>query len=263
MAIPLIWQDAVPGAILMAGRDRDETFGRGERMLVSFVADVTAMTVSGFEDRRALEDVYLGTMATLMETVEAKDIYTRGHTDRVTELAGALARAVGIKGEQLEEIKRAAALHDIGKIALPDRIILKPGPLTIDERAMLQEHSERAEKILQHLKFLDSVRIIVRAHHEKYDGSGYPDGLRGEEAPLGARILAIVDAFDAMTSVRPYRQAMSTWDALEEIENNSGKQFDPKLSAVFLDIVRKGECPLPGSTAEGEEVLKGQGRSGS
>jgi putative nucleotidyltransferase with HDIG domain len=261
MALPLIWGDVVPGVILMAGREGNRTFTRDERMLVSFVADVTAMTVSGFDDRRALEGVYLGTMATLMEAgfddrralegvylgtmatlmeaVEAKDIYTRGHTDRVTELATAFAESLGIKGDQLETIKRAAALHDIGKIALPDKIMLKPGPLDSEERATVQEHSARAEKMLQHLSFLDSVRMIVRSHHERYDGTGYPDGLEGEEIPLGARILTIVDAYDAMTSVRPYRGARGHEDALGEIAANAGKQFDPTLAAAFLEMMEK------------------------
>jgi len=239
MALPLIWGDVVPGVILMAGRDGNRTFTRDERMLVSFVADVTAMTVSGFDDRRALEGVYLGTMATLMEAVEAKDVYTRGHTDRVTELAAAFAETLGIKGEQLETIRRAAALHDIGKIALPDKIMLKPGPLDSEERATVQEHSARAEKMLQHLSFLGSVRMIVRSHHERYDGTGYPDGLEGEEIPFGARILTIVDAYDAMTSVRPYRGARGHEEALGEIAANAGKQFDPKLAAAFLEMMEK------------------------
>ena len=140
MGLPMIWGDMHPGVILMAGRADNRVFARDERTLASFIADVAAMTVSGFEDRHALEDVYLGTMATLMETVEAKDVYTRGHTDRVTELADALAKEIGVKGEQLENIRRAAALHDIGKIAVPDRIILKPGSLDADEYALIQEH---------------------------------------------------------------------------------------------------------------------------
>jgi len=250
MALPLVWADAAPGVILMVGRGGKCVFTRHERMLASFTADVTAMTVCGFEDRRALEDVYLGTMATLMETVEAKDVYTRGHTDRVTELSVALAKGLGIGGEQLEDIRRAAALHDIGKIALPDRIILKPGPLDDEERFTVQEHCARAERILQHLRFLDSVRIIARAHHERYDGTGYPDGLKGEEIPFGARILAVADSYDAMTSVRPYREAMSQWDALAEIEANAGKQFDPHLAAAFVEMMRSGAFPRPAAAGK-------------
>ena len=241
LGLPMSWGDMYPGVILMAGRSNNKMFARDERTLASFIADVAAMTVSGFEDRHALEEVYLGTIATLMETVEAKDEYTRGHTDRVTELADALAKEVGVKGEQLENIRRAAALHDIGKIAVPDRVMLKPGALDADEYSLIKEHPARADRILQHLRFLDSVRIIARAHHERYDGNGYPDRLQGEEIPLGARILTIVDSYDAMTSVRSYRKAMSPWDALAEIQTNAGKQFDPKLAMVFLKMMERGD----------------------
>ena len=245
IAVPIIWGDLVLGVILMAGRNPswNRMFTRDQKMMVNFVADITAMTVSNFENRRELEDVYLGTMATLMETVEAKDIYTRGHTDRVTELTSTFAKALGIKGKQLENIKRAAALHDIGKIAVPDKIILKPGPLNALERCSVEEHPERADRILQHLKFLNSVRIIARAHHEKYDGTGYPDGLQGEEIPIGARILTITDSYDAMTSARPYREAMSLREALTEIENNAGKHFDPKLVGLFSKMMNTEKTP--------------------
>ncbi len=241
IALPMIWGDVVVGLILVADPVEKATFTREEKLLLNFVVDVAAMTVSGFEDRRALEDVYLGTMATLVETVEAKDSYTRGHTDRVTELAVALAKELRINGEQLKNITRAATLHDIGKIALPDSIISKPGPLDAEERAAVQEHSAMADKILQHLRFLDSVRMIARAHHERYDGTGYPDDLMGEEIPFGARIIAIVDSYDAMTSNRPYRKAMSPCDALAEIERNAGKQFDPTLVAAFLEMMKRRE----------------------
>jgi putative nucleotidyltransferase with HDIG domain len=178
-------------------------------------------------------------MACLMETVEAKDDYTRGHTERVTELAVALAEAIGVGGSNLEDIRHAAALHDIGKIAVPDSIILKPGRLDPEERTVMEEHSGRGDRILQHLRFLKSARMIIRGHHERYDGTGYPDALQGEEIPLGARILAIADTYDAITSVRPYRPPAAAEDALAEIEVNAGKQFAPALVATFLEMMKE------------------------
>ena len=239
IAAPVVWGEHPLGVILAAGRWRDRPFSREDRMLVSFVADVASVSIGGLEDREALEQHYMGTMACLMETVEAKDDYTRGHTERVTELAVALAEAVGVGGSNLENIRRAAALHDIGKIAVPDSIILKPGRLDPEERAVMKEHSGRGDRILQHLGFLSSARMIIRGHHERYDGAGYPDGLQGEEIPLGARILAIADTYDAMTSVRPYRRAGAAEDALAETEVNAGKQFDPALVAAFLEMMKE------------------------
>jgi len=239
MALPLAWSNVSLGAIVISGRRDSRPFARADRMLASFAADVVAVTISAFEDRRALEGYYVGTMATLMETIEAKDSYTRGHTERVTELAVGLAERIGLSGDDLEHIRRAASLHDIGKIAVPDEIILKPGRLRPEEFAKIKEHPLKADRILQHLRFLDTARLIVRAHHERYDGKGYPDGLSGEEVPIGARILAVADSFDAMTSARPYRKAMTPDDALARMAAEAGRQFDPAIVAAFTQMVRK------------------------
>ena len=196
-----------------------------------------SVAVGSFKDRQAVETSYISTMASLMETVEAKDSYTRGHTERVTEFALDLARRAGVTGQSLQDIEWAAALHDIGKIALPDSILLKPGGLTAEEYTAVKDHPIRADRILQHLKYLNAARMIIRGHHESYDGKGYPDGLTGEESPLGARILAIADSYDAMTSTRPYREAMDPWDALAEIKTNIGRQFDLRLTEKFLTMM--------------------------
>ena len=245
---PLVWGDSALGGIVIGG-DGDRKFTRPERMLVSFAADVAAAAIGGFNDRHALETTYLGTMASLVETVEAKDVYTRGHTDRVAELTVSLAEAIGVSGKQLEDIERAAALHDIGKIAVPDAIVNKPGSLDPEEWAVMQDHPVRAEKILRHLRFLNAARMMIRGHHERYDGKGYPDGLAAEEIPLGARILAIADTFDAMTSERSYRKAMTVGEALAEIEANAGKQFDPRLAAAFQKMMNYYDAPEPAIAA--------------
>ena len=237
MAVPLACGDAPLGVILAAGRVGNQEFTRDERMVMSFVADTTSVTVGGLEDHKAIENHYFGTMASLMETVEAKDNYTRGHTDRVTQLAVALAKTTGVRGKELEDIRHAAALHDIGKIAVPDTVISKPGRLSEEEYSVMKEHPARADKILWHLEFLSEARMIIRSHHERYDGQGDPVGLAGEEIPLGARILALVDSYDAMTSARPYRSAIGHDEALQEIAENAGTQFDPGLIAAFLKIV--------------------------
>ncbi len=241
MAAPLLRGEDPLGAIVASGRWDDRPFARDERMLMSFVADAASVSVGGLRDREAIERHYVATMSSLMETVEAKDGYTRGHTDRVAELAVSLGQAVGVDEELLAGIRHAASLHDIGKIAVPDQIIFKPAGLDAQEYALMKEHPARGDRILQHLRFLDSARNIVRSHHERYDGRGYPDGLGGDQIPLGARILALADAYDAMTSARPYREAMPSADALAEIEINAGRQFDPQLTSAFIQIVRERE----------------------
>ena len=240
--LPVAWGNTPRGAILLTGRKR---FTRTERALMNFVTDVISATVSGFEDRRALEEHYVGTMTSLMATIEAKDSYTRGHTDRVTDLTVSLAEAVGVMGGELEDIRRAAVLHDIGKLAIPDEIITKPTKLDDEEYAEIKKHPGAGAGMLKHLKFLDSARMIIRSHHERYEGGGYPDGLTGEEIPIGARILAIADSYDAMTSSRAYRDAMVPAEALAEIQANAATQFDPRLALAFLEMMDKTRYVRP------------------
>jgi response regulator RpfG family c-di-GMP phosphodiesterase len=256
LAMPLVWGDESLGVILAAEPTGKKVFTRGEKMLMSFVADVASATIIAFNDRRALENTYVGTMATLVEIVEAKDSYTRGHTERVRDLAVELAETVGVDGDYLREIRQAAELHDIGKIGIPDQILWKPGSLSEEEFLAIMKHSLHADKILQHLKFLNNVRIVIRAHHERYDGKGYPDGLVGEEIPIGARIIAIADTYDAMTSTRPYRQAIPHAEALLEIEQNAGTQFEPRLVAAFSDMMRKDTHRQLISTTENDQLLQ-------
>jgi len=253
--VPLIWGEMPLGVIGVAGRDGDRPFARDERMLMSFIADAAAVTIGGLKDREAIEQHYVNTMASLMETVEAKDNYTRGHTDRVMALAVRLATLAGLEGNQLTEVARAAALHDIGKIAVPEWVIDKPGRLDAEEFALMRMHCERGAKIVRHLAFLDGARRIILSHHERYDGQGYPNGLKGHQIPLGARILAIVDAYDAMTSDRPYRGAMTAAEACTELQVNAGGQFDPDLVRLFLTMIQGPEPVGAGAPAQSETSM--------
>ncbi len=245
---PLTVRHDLIGSVLVGGSADARPMTRDDFLLTTFVADMAAVTVTRFRDRQALESTYVGTMASLMDIVEAKDPYTRGHTDRVVSLALALAKTAGITDEGLKDIRYAAALHDLGKLAVPEDILRKAERLTSEERAIIMEHPLRADAILKHLRFLDAARLMIRSHHERFDGTGYPYGLAGEEIPLGARILAIVDAYDAMTSSRPYRQVMTPQQAFAEIGAGAGAHFDPGLASLFVEMMQARaatEQPLP------------------
>ena len=189
--------------------------------------------------RKALGDLersYDITLEALGDALDKKDAETEGHSKRVTAFTIAIARAMGLSKDQIAVIARGAFLHDIGKMAIPDAILRKPGKLTPDEILIMQEHCFHGYEILKKIPFLGEAAEIVYAHQERYDGTGYPRGLKGEQIPLGARMFSVADTLDAITSDRPYRPAQSLTAARIEIEKWSGKQFDPDVVKVFLDM---------------------------
>jgi putative two-component system response regulator len=181
-------------------------------------------------------------ITSLALTVEARDRYTDGHCARLVLYATALGAAVGITRSDLGALERGGYLHDVGKIGIPDSVLLKPGALTPTEFAVMQEHTVIGERLCGNLRSLSAVRPIVRHHHERLDGSGYPDGLRGEAIPVLAQIVGIVDAFDAITTVRPYRPARSWENARDELlEDVRGGRFSSRLVMAFLSMVEDGQ----------------------
>jgi putative nucleotidyltransferase with HDIG domain len=189
--------------------------------------------------RQAMEDLehsYDVTLEALGDALDLKDSETEGHSKRVTAYTIALARAIGISPAEIKVIARGAFLHDIGKMAIPDEILRKPGSLTPEEQEVMREHCTRGYHILRKIPFLSEAAEIVFSHQEHYDGSGYPSGLSGNQIPIGARIFAVADTLDAITSDRPYRKARSFDVARQEILRCSGTQFDPGVVEVFLKI---------------------------
>ncbi len=175
-----------------------------------------------------------------MSTIEAKDSYTRGHSDRVAEYAEKIALRMNFSREKAESLKKAALLHDIGKLGVQESILNKKDKLSGDEWEIIQRHPKIGEEILKPVLSDEEMLSVVRSHHERYDGKGYPDGLKGEAINLFAQIVSVADTFDAMTSVRAYRGALSKEAAIEEIKKNSGIQFNPKVVEVFLGILQEG-----------------------
>jgi response regulator RpfG family c-di-GMP phosphodiesterase len=185
---------------------------------------------------KRIEQTYDDTLEALGAALDLRDTGTEGHSRRVRDYCLEIARRTGCPDDELKNIARGAYLHDIGKIGIPDAILLKPGKLTPEERAVMETHARIGYELLSRIPFLAGAAEIVLTHQESYDGTGYPQGLAGDENPLGARIFAAADTLDAMTSDRPYRRALPLSAAREEIMRESGRQFDPKVVEVFLAI---------------------------
>ncbi|PKM82349.1 MAG: hypothetical protein CVU89_04935 [Firmicutes bacterium HGW-Firmicutes-14] len=206
-------------------------------ILVFFVPVI--LVSHAFRLATGMKQSYLKTVTTIAAAIEAKDSYMKGHSERVAELTVALAREFRMRENEIQKLEFAALLHDAGKIGIPDEILNKPGPLSVEEYDRVKEHSALGAEILQKIKFLQSYSDTILYHHEHYDGTGYPAGLRGDEIPLLSRFLAVADAYDAMTTDRPFRPAKTPEQTVEEMERLAGSQFDPDLVEPFKKILKK------------------------
>lgn len=193
------------------------------------------------EEEEKTKEIYLAIIATLAKALEAKDPYTRGHTERVNDYAVKISRFLNLPQSAIETINKAALIHDIGKIGIKSEILDKKEPLTEDDWKIIKTHPIMGIDILRPVKILGDMLPIIRYHHERFDGSGYPEGLSGNDIPLGARILAVADSFDAMTSDRPYHLRLSLAEAILELKNNSGTQFDPEVVKALLTLLARDE----------------------
>ncbi|HLO16129.1 MAG TPA: HD domain-containing phosphohydrolase [Anaerolineales bacterium] len=198
-----------------------------------------AMVANLSQSQQDLIKAYDSTLEGWAKALELRDKETEGHSERVTTLTMRLAEALGVQGEALVNIRRGALLHDIGKMGVPDAILHKNGPLDAKEREIIQQHPQNAYNILRHIDYLQAALEIPYCHHEKWDGTGYPRGLHGEEIPASARMFAIVDVYDALTSDRPYRKAMPVEEVIAYLKSQNGSHFDPKIVKVFLHILRR------------------------
>jgi putative nucleotidyltransferase with HDIG domain len=204
--------------------------------IISMVAGVTAAAVENSELVRRIETNYFSTVEALTAAIEAKDPYTRGHSKRVTQFAIMLAERFGVSGTEMRNLQYGATLHDIGKIGIRGHILNKKGRLTREEYEIIKKHPVIGDHIIERVDFLQGARPIVRSHHERFDGTGYPDGLRDEEIPFLARVAGIADFFDALTSDRPYRTAFSVEETNMIIKERIGREFDPLVAKEFLEI---------------------------
>ncbi|RLE67815.1 MAG: hypothetical protein DRJ34_04195 [Thermoprotei archaeon] len=233
LILPLKAEGVTVGTL---GLLRPHPFSPEEVDLLTALSAEIGTFIEALRTRGELERTIIGIIQSLVKAVEAKDPYTAKHSEKVTHYAELLMEELGLPEEEKEIIRDACLLHDIGKIGISENILRKPAKLNDCEWEIIKSHPVMGEEILKPLPTLKPVLPLIRHHHERWDGKGYPDGLKGEEIPLGARIIAICDAFDAMTSLRPYRKPLSKEKALKEIEKNSGTQFDPKLVEIFLKL---------------------------
>jgi putative nucleotidyltransferase with HDIG domain len=244
ICVPLLRKNKVIGVLHLGKKEGTHSFTQNDLELTIVLCRQAAVLIDNvrlFEEvnRKAqdLEEAQLDAIKALAEALETKDAYTRDHSDRALQYAIAVAENMGLSDTQKEKLKYAAVLHDIGKIGVPESILKKPTQLTQEEYEIMKTHPEKGAEIIKHIKSLAEVVPLVLYHQEHYDGKGYPRGLVGDEIPIESRIVAVLDAYDAMTSDRVYRKAPGRQRAIEELKRHAGTQFDPRVVQVFLEVI--------------------------
>ena len=224
-------------ALYEVSRAREEEANRAHDKLRAAYQQTLAYAVDLRKSHRQMQRSVLQSLLGLANALEAKDEYTRGHSERVAGLAQRLALAAGLGIAEAKTIAEAGLLHDLGKIGVPEHILRKQGPLTDEEWIAMRRHPLTGAQIVAPLEFFADAALIVRHHHERHDGSGYPDGLKGDGIPVGARIVAIADVYDALTSERPYRRKLARAEAVQIMRDDAGLTLEPRLTELFLDLV--------------------------
>jgi putative nucleotidyltransferase with HDIG domain len=238
---PLHTQDEVIGTITIANRQDGTRFYEEDLEILSTIAAQASVAINNARLYEEQQSTYLSTVQALVSAIEASDPYTRGHSERVTRYCLALAHKLNLKENTFKDLEQAAILHDIGKIGIDVSLLHKVDTLSLDDVDRLRQHPMIGMRILEPIHFMSRVREIIGQHHERFDGSGYPLGISGDKLLLESRILSVADSFDAMTSDRPYRNAMPADVAISEIELHAGTQFDPEISKAFIELVRTAQ----------------------
>jgi putative nucleotidyltransferase with HDIG domain len=239
-ATPVIVKQSLRGIVFTGPKLNRNDYTKFELSILLSICDSAGIGIENSKLFKQLQATYLSTVKTLVSIIEAKDAYTRGHTERVADYSTAIAEKMNLSKEEKQLITFGAVLHDIGKLSVYENVLNKAGKLSEEEWRILKSHPEVGASIIQNMEFLAGTVALVRHHHERYDGRGYPDHLRGEEIPLGARIITVADSFDAMTTDRPYRVALSVERATETLREKKGTQFDPEVVDNFVTILEGG-----------------------
>ncbi len=232
------------GVLLLGERVHGNGFTPLDMEMLTSLSSSAGIAIENARLYNELQETYLATIKAFVNTIEAKDPYTRGHTERVADYATAIAQGMGLPPEEIETIRFGAILHDIGKLGVYEQILWKPTALDEEEWKIVKSHPETGASILSGIRFLEKAIDIVRHHHERLDGRGYPDGLKADELSLNARIACVADSFDAMTSNRPYRDALPISEALAQMAQKAGTQFDPLVTETFANLVKQGDIKI-------------------
>jgi HD-GYP domain-containing protein (c-di-GMP phosphodiesterase class II) len=252
----------VQGALAAGTTQLGRRFTSKDLEILSELADVVGAALSHAQRRAELLSTLRDRIGAVAAAIDAHDGYTAGHSEDVLRLSHRVGGRLGLTRADLVELELAALLHDVGKIAVPSAILKKPGPLDEDEMELIRAHPLWGAKLLAAVPGLEPVAVIVRLHHERWDGTGYPDGIEGERLPLASRIVATCDAYEAMTSDRPYRAALGPADALHELEVCAGSQFDPAVVEALIADIAETRAParaLSRQAARRESTTKGAG----
>ena len=235
ICVPIMVKNANLG-IIVFGHEKHNMYSNDHLKLFWAIAFQTAVSIENAKLYSVLEETFFQTIKALAESLEMRDPYTGGHTQRVMNYSMVIGSSMGLSKAYMSRLKLAALMHDIGKIGIGDSILLKGGKLTSEEFKIMKKHTEYGSEVLKNIKHFNDILPGVRNHHERYDGKGYPDGLKGEKIPLMGRIIAVADSFDAMVSDRPYRKALDLEFAIDELKQNAGTQFDPKIVKAFVKV---------------------------
>jgi len=245
VSLPMKVKGRVLGVLNITNFAGSERFFDSDVQLLSLLAGQAAVAIQNANLYNSLQTSYLHTIVSLANALEARDNYLSGHSTAVMKYAVKIAQKMKLPEKDIDDIRNASTLHDIGKIGIRDAILLKPGRLDDSEWVIVQQHPEMGSKIIAPVRHLSRCMPLILHHHERWDGNGYPAGLKGEEIPLGSRIIAVADTFDAMTSTRPYREAFEMQQAVTEIKRVAGKQLDPKAVDAFLEVLAEEEQDAP------------------
>jgi HD-GYP domain-containing protein (c-di-GMP phosphodiesterase class II) len=246
---PLKVQDTPQGLILISKRAAEEEFTLSDIQVLSIIANQASIALHSSGLMKDLERSYMNTLLSLNLVLEAKHPYTRGHTQRVTRYSLMVGKSMNLPDQQMKTIRDGATLHDIGKVGVSETILNKKEKLTDEEMELVRRHPITGDEIISPIGFLSHTRPIIRHHHERIDGKGWPDGVDGRNLPMVVRLVSVADAFDAMTSMRAYRKPLSFDRICEEMIQNSGTQFDPDVVECLLALIREGRVEKLEQTA--------------